>query len=185
MLTLIIHDQEHFDEEKNLFVEGPNKVVLELEHSLFTLAQWESKWKKPFLDSQKTEEETRDYVKIMTQTPDVSSATFARLNQDHFDQIREYIQAEQTATWFSEVGNGRGSSKKETITAEIIYYWLVALNIDWQTQYWHLSRLLTLVRVTNEKNTPDKHKKKMSRADAAAQRRAMNQQRRAKLGSRG
>lgn len=187
MLTLTIRDQEHFDNDTNRFVEGPAIVTLELEHSLFSLAQWESKWKKPFLDSpDKTSDQTIDYVKIMTLTPDVSEETFGMLGQTHYDAIGEYINTQHTATWFSTpTSASSGSAKKETITAEIIYCWMISLNIPQEYQHWNLSRLLTLIRVANEKNTPEKNRKKMSRSDMIAQRRSLNEQRKQQMKSRG
>jgi hypothetical protein len=184
VLTLTIRDQEHFDDETNKFVEGPTIVTLELEHSLFSLKTWESKWKKPFLSSDKTSEETVDYVKIMTLN-DVPETAFGRLTQEHYNQVAEYINDPHTATWFSETPGGRSGPQKEIITAEIIYYWIISLNIDFETQYWNLSQLLALVRVCNEKNTPEKKKRKMSMSDLAAQRRALNEKRRRDMGTKG
>jgi hypothetical protein len=59
---------------------------------------------------------------------------------------------------------------------------MVALGIPMECQKWHLNRLLTLVRVCDEKNQPGKKK---SRKEIMAENKALNQMRRAKNGSRG
>ena len=63
----------------------------------------------------------------------------------------------------------------EYITSELIYYWMIALNIPVEFEKWHIERLLTLIRVCNIKNQPEK---KMSRAEIMEQHRAINEARR-------
>lgn len=180
MLTISIPLSESFDEAKNEFVVSEG-FVLELEHSLASLSRWESKFEKPFLGKgEKTTEEVKWYVRAMTLTADVPSDMYERLSPDNMEQINNYINAKMTATTIREIGPQRPSF--EIITAEIIYYWMVSLQIPFECENWHLNRLITLVRVCNEKNKPAK---KMNRRDAAARQRELNSQRRAQLGTRG
>lgn len=180
MLTITIPAKELYDEERNHFI-NTKVATLELEHSLVALSKWESKWKKSFLGrTEQTTEETIDYVRCMNLTPGVPDETFLALSNQNLLDVSEYINDKMTATWFSEVKNQSGS---EVITAEIIYYWLVALQIDWRVETWHLNRLLTLVRVTNIKNDPKK--KMMPKAEAAQQQRDLNAERKAKYNTRG
>ena len=187
MLSITIPKLELFDSKNNIFV-NQDEVTIELEHSLVALARWESKWEKPFLGpDQKTEEETIDYVRCMTMTSDVSPEIYHRLNQGHFKQINEYIDAKMSATWFSEprsasTGNAPVKRSRETITAEIIYHWIVALNLDWQVQDWHLNRLFTLIKVCNQKNSPEK---KRPKRDMVAERQRINAERKAAMETRG
>lgn len=182
MLTIAVTMEEGFDDEKNQFVD---LVVfpITLEHSLSSLSKWESFWEKPFLDTQdKTPEETLGYIKDMTLTPNVPPEVFDNLSRQNIMDINNYIAAKMTATWFSEEPI-RGSSRKEIITAEVMYHWLTALNIPFDPcQHWHLNRMITLVRVANQKNSTPK---KMNRRDAAQQQRALNEARKRELNTRG
>ena len=172
---------EGWDEVKEEFVSAEEQI-LELEHSLVSLSKWESKWCKPFLSSSdKTDEEILDYIKCMTLTQNVNDDVYSRLTIDNFRQINDYINAPMTATTFSEDKNGKRS--REIITSELIYYWMIALQIPVEEcQHWHLNRLITLVRVCNIKNAPPK---KMSKRDVMSRNASLNAARRKQLNTRG
>lgn len=175
MLKLIVPKKEYYDEKKAEFFEKPG-AVLELEHSLFSLSKWESKWELPFLETKdKTTEQWLDYIEMMALTPAEDPAIYTRLSSENFKQISEYIAAKQTATWFNTPKNAPPT--REIITAEIMYYWMVALSIPFECQYWHLNRLLTLVKVCNQKNAPKKKEKMTS--EGLANRKKLNEARRA------
>ena len=119
----------------------------------------------------------------MTITPNVDPDIWKRVTAAQVKQINDYIDAPMTATWFNErEGQGKGRHTSEQVTSEIIYYWMIALNIPFECQKWHLNRLLTLVRVCNIKNTPPK---KMSKSEIMSKNKALNAARRAKSGSKG
>ena len=161
--------QEGWDEEKEEFVE-PKTVTLQLEHSLVSLSKWESKWNKAFLSKkEKTHEEVLDYIKCMTLTQNVKPEVYSHLTAENFRQVDEYIQAPMTTTVFFEDRNSK--SNREVVTAEIIYYWMISLQIPPEYRKWHLNQLLALIRVCNIKNSPPK---KRSKADIMRQNAALN-----------
>lgn len=179
MLHLEIPDVELFDERTNEFIVVKG-TVLRLEHSLVSISKWESKWKKPFLSNdKKTYEESLDYVKCMTLNQNVDDVVYLALKNEDWKKINEYCEDPMTATWFSK--RSKRTPNRETITAEILYYYMITLNIPFECQKWHLNRLLTLIRVCNEKNSSEK----MSKREILAQNRKLNEARRKASGSKG
>ena len=171
---------EGWDEEKEEFVE-PKYKVLQLEHSLVSISKWESKWHKVFLTKEKKSlEETIDYIKCMTLTQNVDPEVYDHLTNSIIDQVNNYISDSMTATYISEENSGPTS--RETITSELIYYWMVALNIPPEYQKWHLNRLLTLIKVCDIKNQPPK---KRSKKEIMARNAKLNAARRKRLNTRG
>lgn len=180
MLTLAVPlTAEGFNEETEEFVD-PDVFVLRMEHSLVSLSKWESFFETPFLGEQeKTTEQILWYVNAMILDENPPAGILQKLTQENLEEINAYIAAKMTATTF------RQSQKKggrEIITAELIYYWMISLNIPFECQYWHLNRLLTLVEVCNLKNAPAK---KMSKAEIAQQQRELNAKRRAEMNTKG
>lgn len=167
MLRITIPSAELWDERNQEFI-YTKEQTLQLEHSLVSLSKWESKWCKPFLTKkEKTYEETIDYIKYMTLTQNVNSDVYRYITNENIRQINDYIDAPMTATTIHEETNGKVN--REQITAELIYYWMIALNIPFECQKWHLNRLLTLIRVCDIKNRPPKKRsmKEIMRRQAA------------------
>ena len=180
MLEITIPAIELWDEEKQEFI-NKKEQTLQLEHSLVSLSKWESKWCKSFLyTKEKTFEETIDYIKCMTITQNVSDDIYTRLTNKNIEDINNYIAAPMTATVFYDNKNQGG--KNETVTAELIYYWMISLNIPFECQKWHLNKLITLIRVCNVKNKPPK---KMSKKEMMSRNESLNAARRKQLNTRG
>lgn len=178
MLELNVKVAEEYDETSNKFI--GRCVVVRLEHSLLSVSKWESIWKKPFLGKQdKSQEETISYIRMMIVGAEIPPEVFHSILRDHVPEIQNYIADEMTATTVPDIQGSQ--SNRETVTSELIYYWLVALQIPFVCETWHLNRLLMLVRVTNFKSKP-KDKKRMPNM---AERRAMNRQRLAQYNTRG
>lgn len=180
MLQITIPAVEQWDEANQEFV-NLKEQTLQLEHSLVSISKWESKWNKAFLSSkEKSVEETIDYVRCMTLTKNVKPEIYNFLTADNLSEINRYIDAPMTATYFMEDESKSGG--RETITSELIYYWMIALNIPFECQKWHLNRLLTLVKVCNIKNAPPKRK---SKQDIMRRNAKLNAERRKKMHSKG
>lgn len=183
MLEIIIPGVEFYNAETNEFIETP-QTPLKLEHSLVSLSKWESKWHKPFLgQDDKSSEEIIDYIKCMTITQNVNPNVYLGLTQPIIQKICDYIADPMTATTFHTHGSDKfeasAKGSGEIITSEVIYYWMVALQIPPEYQKWHLNRLLTLIRVCNIKNQPPK---KMGRKEVMNQHVSLNEARRAAAG---
>lgn len=174
MLTINISGTEYWDEIHEEFI-TPVTGTLLLEHSLVSISKWEQKWKKPFLkDGEKrTPEEVMDYIRCMTLNK-VDPNIYNYLTTKDIHEINKYIEDPATATWFTETPTGKRNS--EIVTSELIYYWMTAYNIPASYQYWHLNRLITLIRICNVKNQPEK---KRSKKELLERHRSINQMRRA------
>lgn len=180
MLIITIEGDEYYNEETEEF-STVGDVVIRLEHSLLAISKWESKYQIPFLSSdRKTTEEIFGYILAMDVDQSLGLDTLKGLSQKNLDQIQEYIDSTQSATTFGKLPQGRGPG--EVITSELIYYWMSAFSIPFETQTWHLNRLLSLIRIANLKNQKPK---KMGRHEIAQQYRDLNAQRRAQLGTSG
>lgn len=174
---------EGWDEVKQEFVE-PKMQALKLEHSLVSLSKWESKWCKPYLTRDaKTQEESIDYVRCMTITQNVDPDVYNHLTNENITEVDEYINAKMTATWFTEEPGSKGTrSSGEQVTSELIYYWMISLNIPFKCEKWHLNRLLTLIRVCDVKSKPQK---KMSMKERLSRQAALNAKRKKQFNTKG
>lgn len=175
MLKITIPSREMFDEKTQEFF-TTKEYTLQLEHSLVSISKWESKWNIPFLSKEeKSIEQTIDYIKCMNITQNISDEVFNYLTNDNIKAINSYIEAPMTATTF---GKGDNKRSNEVVTSELIYYWMIALNIPMECQKWHINRLLTLIRICNIKNAPAK---KMSPREVMSRNAALNAARRKKF----
>lgn len=176
MLEITVPAVEMFDESKQEFVEAKEQT-LQLEHSLVSLSKWESKWHKAFLSKrEKTFEETLDYIRCMAITKNVDPSVYYRLSQENVNEINQYILDPMTATYIPEDLGVSGQG--DVVTSELIYYWMISLNIPQEYQKWHLNRLLALIKVCNMKNMPAK---KINKTDIMRRYTAINEARRKKL----
>lgn len=168
--------------------EYTEETTLLLEHSLISVSKWESKHKKYFINNNDLNtDEIVDYIKCMTITPNVDPNVYTRLTGDNIKLVRNYIDDPMTATTFNKenidkLAMSNGGNGQAIITSEIVYYWMVALQIPFECQKWHLNRLLAFIQVCNIKQSPPT---KMPKNEALAQRRALNKARRAKHNTKG
>jgi len=180
MLTIEIPSVEVFVEEANEFL-SYEAVTLKLEHSLVSLSKWESKFQKPFLSKDaRTNNEMLGYIEAMILSDEIPEYLEKRLTTKNIDAIIEYIDSPQSATTFGTMPEVK--RRGETITSELIYYWMVAYNIPFEVETWHLNRLFSLIKICNIKNSKPE---KMSKTALAKRNRELNEQRRKQLGTSG
>ena len=115
----------------------------------------------------------------MTITQNVPDYVYENLTNGNIAEISAYIEAPMTATTFS---NDNSKPNREIITTEIIYYWMISLNIPMECQKWHINRLLTLIRVFNIKNAPPK---KINKNEILRRNAELNAARRKKMHTKG
>lgn len=180
MLKITIPGGDYYDSKENRFYTVKEQTIA-LEHSLVSISKWESKWHKPFLtDERKTVDETRSYIQCMTLTQNVDPKVYNMLTNDNVQQVNAYVEDSMTASW---VNDTPGSSRsRETVTSELIYYWMIALNIPFECQKWHLNRLLMLIRICNAKN---QQPKKMSKSEIMRRNSQLNAARRKAMHTKG
>lgn len=193
MLTLELPEREIYDDDKEIFIRFPPQVVL-MEHSLISISKWEAIWHEPYLgyaDGRKQEPRTKEqelsYVECMTITKGLDKSFYETLDGSTLKKITDYINNPHTATTFNDKGNGPGNRNRQTITAELIYYWMLKANIPFECEKWHLNKLLTLIRVCDVMDSKyySNGKKKTGRAELSAYRRKLNASRRQQLNTTG
>lgn len=184
MLTIDIPDKQGFDEATNSFVYIQG-CTLKMEHSLASVAKWESKFGKRYFDekNQKTGEETIEYFRCMTLNENVDPRIYTFLTAEQVSEIVSYINNPMTGTTFSDARKRRGRAEK--VSAEILYWKMAYYGIPFECQYWHLNRLMALLRVCDIKNSDGAKGSRMTRNEIYKQNHALNAARRAKSGSRG
>lgn len=184
MLTLRLHAKTLFDEEEERFIELPQMIV-NMEHSLVSISKWESKHHRSLLSSDLSVEDYLSYFTCMITTQNINHKEFIlHIDQEVTDEITTYMSNPMTATTFPEENSGPVSTsiRNKKITSEQIYGWMIAYGIEKVYEKWHISRLLTLIRVCEFNNRTDKKVDKKEQIRNYAE---LNRKRRAKLGSRG
>lgn len=180
MLQIKIPAFEAYDSINNLFI-NVGEQNLNLEHSLLSISKWEAKFCKPFLNSESlTDFEINYYIQCMVINQNVDPLVFMHIPKEVYDEIADYIKSPMTATRINDFNDK--PKKKEIITSELIYYWMITYNIPVEFQKWHINRLLTLIKVCDIKNAPQK---KMGRNEILNRNRSLNEARKKALHSKG
>lgn len=183
MIKITLPADEQVNSETNEFLYLP-EITLQLEHSLLSIHKWEAKTHKPFYNQfyKKNSLECLEYIRCMTIKPsDLSLDTYTRLTNPQIEEILQYVDDPMTATVFSKIKSEK-SNNGSFITAEIIYYWMIQLNIPLEFEKRHINQLLTLIEVIRRKSG---NESKMSQEEAAMRRHMLNEQRKAKYHTNG
>lgn len=179
MYLLKLSDSEYYDSNKNEFITVPGKTY-KLEHSLISISKWEAKWHRAFLsekDGPKERNEILDYIRCMAINEDIPDKVLQTIPINMIEDIVKYINDPMTATTFSN-RRKRGRVKQNSfITSEVIYWQMAMFGIPYKCEQWHLNRLLTLIRVCDEKGQAPQ---KMSERDILRQYAGVNAARRKK-----
>ena len=176
-------ESEFYDESKSRFITLP-PVKLHFEHSLYTISKWESITKKPFFPKSKedtmTDEEMLIYIKCsVIEDLDDENEILYRLDKDFIEKFKGFIGDTKTATWFNDhrQTNKLGNPNKEVVTSELMYYYMVAMEIPFECEHWFINRLVSLIRICSIKQNNDP----MSKKDEAMSRSQLNKLRKAQM----
>ncbi len=193
-MTITFEDKEVWNESIEEFIKIPGGTI-EIEHSLRSMSKWESKYHKPFMSSKKSVEELLDYIQMMIIGGTLKdSRQLYLLSKEQVTDIVAYIEDPMTATTFSDDKDKNKVAQKindEIITNELIYYYMSELNIPYECETWHLSRLITLIRVCSIKREEaseaanNKGKNRKLTSAELASRKALMDARRAKYHTNG
>lgn len=158
MLRIIVPGGEYYDENQGEFVYRKDQE-LQMEHSLISISKWEARWRVAYnKERQKTPEEILDYFRCMTINR-VDPEVYDRLTEKNISDIINYMNEPMTACYFN---NDSPVKSKDTMTSEMIYYYMIVLGIPFECEKWHFNKLMALIEVCSIKNKPEKT---MSRAD--------------------
>lgn len=187
MIEITIPKGQIVDDETGNVYRAEKDWTLVLEHSLISVQKWEAKWHVAFLNrGTRTFEQTIDYLRCMTLTPNVPEEIYYCIPEKEMKKVLDYVDDPMTATRVNDDSESqRGFGRKigrEVVTAEVIYYWMISLNIPAEYKKWHLNQLLTLIRVINAKNQP---KKKRRMKDVLEEYRAINEANKARFHTEG
>lgn len=163
---------EIFNEETMSF-EKSEPMVFDLQHTLYNLDLWESKYRKRLLDNDDiTLDEYRDYIDICSN----GDSRIPKLSDtDIIDMVKKLISDQPTATLIPKSPNSNRSGRQKFYTSEIIYAYMYIMKIDSSWEHKNLNKLLILISAIGDiKNGP----KKMDTKSAAIEQRAMIEQRR-------
>ena len=144
MLQITIPPAELWDEKNEIFITSKG-ATLKLEHSLISISNWEMKWHMPYFDEHKTEEQALDYIRCMTLNKELDPSVYLGLTPANIKAINEYMQDEMTATKIKDIKTGSGRSS-QSITSELIYYWMIQFGIPFTCEKWHINRLIMLIQ---------------------------------------
>lgn len=177
MLVINVGEIEVWNKKTEEF-EYVGGTPVSLEHSLWSMAQWETKWKIPFMrkDEPLTLEQFQDYLNFMSRDGVVP---ISELTEKNVKDIQEYLNGEHTA---AVVTSHETANTGQFMTSDLIYASMTIAGVDWEAQYWPLSRLTMLLKIIGEMKS---EKKKMSPQQLAQQNAEINRKRREALKTKG
>lgn len=180
--TICVPKMKLWDESREQFISIP-ETTFKIEHSLVSISKWEAIWKKQFLNKEHSSKELVSYIECMCITQNIPSYLFSCLPQAAIREITEYISDPMSATTITPMpARGPKGAPPPPPTSEVLYFYMFSYNIPKECEKWHINRLIKLIEVFNEMNKPNQ---KMGANDTAKLYRDLNNQRRAKLHTKG
>ena len=177
-LELKFEGEERFDERSNTFI-TLEPFTVTLTHSLSAVAEWESVYKRSFLETPpQTGEELVYYIQCMSDRP-LPRDFVKRLDQSIQVKIADYLSDNATATVLWNPPSAGGP--RDAMTSELIYWYMTQLGIPFECDKWNLNRLLALIKLSAAKQGG----RKVDLRASAAQRAALNNARRARYNTKG
>lgn len=183
MITVHIPKKEVWDDQHKEFI-YVNEQTVTLEHSLISITKWETKHHKVFLDdtAKKTEDEIIDYIRCMCITPLKDEKDVYGISAKDIKRIMDYM-ADPMIPFNFKKDNINGKRRGgDPLCGVMIYYYMTAAQIPFECQKWHINQLLALIRIYGIKNNPGKPLKGSA---LASRNTALNQERKARLGTKG
>ena len=180
MITLTLEKIELYDSEKNEFFYLPTKTV-NFEYSLLAMANWESKWKTPFLSYVPNGHDHMmlDFYLMMCED---KTLTYEYLTPSVIVALAKYMKDEQSATTVNSQNENKSKGSGKVYTSEVIYAFMAMNGIDIIHETRNLNRLMTIINVISSYNSPPK---KMSQQEILAQNNKLNEERKRAMNTRG
>lgn len=150
-----VAQQEYFNNQTQEFITIESRHIdpihLQLEHSLMSIAKWESKWHEPFFEKENmTGEQLIDYIRCMTINPQKDPSVYMDLRQEDILKIIEYMEDPYSAWVIPKKKKGK-KFKKTADTVEAIYYGMIQYGIPMECEKWHFGRLAALLDYCDSK----------------------------------
>lgn len=175
MISIDLGTIEYYDDNSNQFVYDEGGVV-RFEYSLKAIYDWEGKWKKPFLKKdERTDDELVDFYMKMALDPIKEQF----ITPEIMNILSQYIADSHTATTFASSPQGQ---KAKIYTAEELYALMTMSSIPLEFENRNLNRLMVILRIISEYNSPPK---KMTKQDIYKQNAELNKQRKAQMNTKG
>ena len=165
--VLTVHlSEEGWDPVKEQFI-PPIEGSIVIEHSLYAIGKWEEKYSRSFFTEggPSTNEEIVDYIKFMTISTVQDQRIYDCIGSKIIQEVLKYMNENHSGSRITKKDKPKSKQpiKERFLSSELIYSWLVGLEIPFEVQYWNFQRMMNLIEICNDNNTPaDKMSKKMT-----------------------
>lgn len=189
-----IPKREYFDNRTQEFITIEAKhlepMCLRLEHSLMSIAKWESRWHKPFIGNDNLSgEEFQDYIRCMTVNEIKNPKVYDQITQEDLLRIVDYMQ-DQSSAWEINPKKKKKNSKKQKLEpVEKIYFAMIQYGVPIDIcEKWHFNRLTALLDFCDSQGGSSPgggSPKKRTEKEIMEMYRALNEKNRKKYNSKG